>query len=401
MKSVNGVLHIGDSARTSTYVSDAARERGVAMSVLPFAPSRAIAHPLLRLFDKGVRGAWWETRLALKWAHAKRVHLHNAIALPHVRWALRKGYALHVHGSDIRSAYADAQIRERVAAAIANASVVFYSTPDLRDLVAPFRPDAMLCSVPIVIRPEELSDRPPEALRTANVSGRYVFFPSRWGAAKGGEAQLKLASELAAALPPEVRMVGLNWGEQAAAAATLGVTLVPKQSHRGFLQLIQHASLCVGQQTGVMGASELEVLALNVPLLMPLNPEWYDGSHPELRDVPTLGRDLFGDDHRPALVAEAVRVLRSQTMTADARRAAPQFPPKPGDPSVHATPHALTPPLSLPSETATWIEKFHRPQRALTTILRGYRKNGWDDNDWAQNPRGRRLQGARDEGEDD
>ena len=108
---------------------------------------------------------------------------------------------------------------------------------------------------------------------------------------KGGNTQVEAAKCLRARLDQSVALVGLQWGDSQLmdAAREAGVCLIPKLPGAQYRQVIRDATACVGQTAGILSASELEALAEDVPLIAPLNPSWYDASHPSLVDVPVLG----------------------------------------------------------------------------------------------------------------
>lgn len=327
------VLHLGDPARTATLLTEAAREEGLTWRVLQLA--RPGTGPLPAVLDRAVRGALWETRLLAERVRARRVHLHSALALPHVSWALGD-YALHLHGTDIRTRVYEDRHRETVLRAVDRARVVFYSTPDLAEHVGGLRDDALLVPVPVPMgRPD------PTELPTR---GDYVFFPSRWEDVKGGRTQIEAAVELRRALPADIALVGLDWGPLADEARDAGVELLPKMPNPQFRAMVAGARLCIGQTAGIMSASELESLALDTPIVVPLNPEWYDGSHASLVDPPVLGGTaLPARGHDVAALAAA----------------------------------AVTGQIAAPTGTRTWVERHHSPRAALREVLQGYRKAGW------------------------
>lgn len=58
--------------------------------------------------------------------------------------------------------------------------------------------------------------------------------------------------------------------------------LVERLSHVGFQRLLATAHVAVGQPTGMLAVSELEALGIGVPVVAPLNPEWYTDGVPLL-----------------------------------------------------------------------------------------------------------------------
>ncbi|ATG51551.1 hypothetical protein CFK38_08450 [Brachybacterium vulturis] len=339
------VLHLSDPAFTATLLSRAAAESGRSWRVLPLATAPTVDSPGLRVGLKAVRGLRWEAHLLADRLRTSRLHVHSALARRHAGWAFGRRFALHLHGTDIRSRQYEERHRRMVQRTVHDAHVVFYSTPDLREHVAPLREDARLVPVPVPL-PERGPAPVPAAVRAVAGSREYLFFPSRWEAVKGGEAQIAMARALGAACsgPSAPVLIGLDWGPLASEASATGVHLVPKMSHADFLATVAGARMCVGQLSGVLSASELDALAVDVPLLAPLNPEWYDGSHPSLSVPPVLGGVDLGMSSGPDGLVDLVR----EELTAPAQRA-----------------------------TRGWVEEHHSPQAALAEVLAGYRDSGW------------------------
>lgn len=328
------VLHVGDPASTASLLSYAARDSGRDWRVLKLAKAPADKSRLSNLARKAARGATWEGKLAALKAKYRRIHLHQALALPHVRWALGD-YVLHLHGTEIRSRLYEASHAATVEKAVRGASVVFYSTPDLVEHVGSIRDDALLVPVPVP------TSRPTAPL-PPGISGDYVFFPSRWEQVKGGQRQIEIARELRRSLPASVELIGLKWGPLASDASSVGVRLVPTMSHEAFRSVVAHARVCVGQFSGILGASELDSLALDVPLVAPLNKDWY--GHLSDYNPPVLGGTTLDIDDS-GLGAELV----TQALDGD-----------------------------FPANTREWVITNHSAQSAFNRVLAGYRRAHWN-----------------------
>ena len=324
------MLHLGDPAFTATVLAREARRRGYDWKVLQWARTPAHSNPLVAKAHRAVRGLTWEAGFASNRVRYPLIHLHSALALPHVKWALGR-YALHLHGTDIRTRQYDAAYRQRVFAALDAAAVVYYSTPDIREHTLPLRPDARLAPVPVAGSSTPLGTLPRELI------GRdYVFFTSRWEDVQGGERQLDMLRALRSLLPESVTIVGMDWGPNAERARNAGALLISKRAYPDYLAVIAGAKVAIGQNSGVMSASELDALDLNIPLVAPLNPAWYDASSPSLISPPVLGANLAVDD------AEGLSFLVLQALDAQA-------------PSTHE-----------------WIQKYHSPAASLDVVLAGY-----------------------------
>lgn len=337
------VLHLGDPAHTATLLVRAANETGRDWRVLSLAQSPQVANPVVRTVGRAWRGASWEARLLVAQKARPRIHLHSAMALPHVSWALGD-YVLHLHGTDIRTRRYEPAFTNRIHEAVEHARQVFYSTPDLREHLTDWRPEARLIPVPVDLDcPAAINPYHAQARCT----GSYVFFVSRWEAVKGGNTQVEAAKCLRSRLPQSVALVGLQWGDLQLMdmAREAGVCLIPKLPGAQYRQVIRDAAACVGQTAGILSASELEALAEDVPLIAPLNPSWYDASHPSLVDVPVLG-------------GTALDPMDSETI-------------------AKLTLAALEIPVSQRPPTRDWVQRFHSPAAALTGVLEGYRTAGW------------------------
>ncbi|MCI7304844.1 MAG: hypothetical protein MR522_01045 [Trueperella sp.] len=324
------MLHLGDPAFTATVLAREARRRGYDWKVMQWARTPLHTNPLVTKAHRAARGLAWEAHFAANRARYPLIHLHSALALPHVKWALGS-YALHLHGTDIRTQQYKPEYRARILDALDGAAVVYYSTPDIREHTLPLRPDARLAPVPVAGSTTPLGALPSE------LAGRdYVFFTSRWEEVKGGEHQIDTLRALRSLLPKSVAIVGMDWGPNAERARDAGAVLISKRPYPDYLAVIAGAKAAIGQNSGVMGASELDALDLNTPLVAPLNPAWYDGSSPSLVSPPVLGGDLAVDDAEGL----ALQVLRALEAPA---------------PSTH-----------------DWIQCHHSPAATLDVVLAGY-----------------------------
>lgn len=327
------MLHLGDPASTATVLTNEATRRGYDWLVKQWATTEQHSSKLLTVLHKAARGLVWEAQFARRRVGYPLIHLHSPLALPHVSWALGT-YALHLHGTDIRVQQYKKEFRSRILTAIEGASVVYYSTPDLREHTLVHRPDAILAPVPVASSSTAIGTVPRE-LQDLD----YIFFTSRWEPAKGGDAQIDFLRSLRAKLDDSVQVVGLDWGSHAVQARLPGVTLIPKQSYPDFLATIAGSRLAIGQLTGVMGASELDALDLNIPLVMPLNPKWYDGSSPSLVSPPVIGAGVAPDDvdGLTDVVLDALESRRHQ-------------------------------------DSHSWIHQHHSPSAVLDVVISGYER---------------------------
>ncbi|MGO1851417.1 hypothetical protein, partial [Microbacterium sp.] len=192
------VLHLSDPAYTATLLRRAAAETGRRWRVLPLASAPAEGSPARQIVLKAARGLRWEAELAAERGRSRQVHVHSALARRHAGWAFGRRFALHLHGTDIRTRQYEDQHRKLVRDTVRDAHVVFYSTPDLREHVLPLREDARLVPVPVPL-PESAPGVLPASVRDVAAGREYIFFPSRWEEVKGGARQIEMARTLSAA----------------------------------------------------------------------------------------------------------------------------------------------------------------------------------------------------------
>lgn len=193
-------------------------------------------------------------RIAAHTARAQVVHVHFATTVRRLKpWFVpRRPYVLHLHGTDIRTLWLDPVRRRTIQAYIDGAAHVYYSTPDNEENARAARPDAEY--LPVFVEPRQLPTWRPAG---------YVAFASRWEDVKGLSEMLEVAGHLVKA-GLDVR--GLDWGPGAMDAARIGVTLVPRAPHDDYLRFLSGANVVVGQASRILSVSELEAMAIGVPL---------------------------------------------------------------------------------------------------------------------------------------
>ncbi|WP_127573980.1 glycosyltransferase [Georgenia faecalis] len=255
------VLHFNDCAFVGLTLVRAARRQGLEWGYLPPAkvrPARTPAGPL----GRAVYLPYVARRArALRRADVVHVHYATSVRLIRERFMPARPYLLHLHGTDIREQWTDPRYREEITRAIDGAEHVFYTNLDTADQARAARPDAQY--MPAFV---DLAALP---TWTPGARGRRVVFASRWSRVKGAATMLALAAELRRVLPADVRLQGLDWGEAAPEAAALGVELLSQRPHAAYLDLLAGADVVVGQATGLLGVSELEAMALGVPVVTP------------------------------------------------------------------------------------------------------------------------------------
>lgn len=315
------VLHVNEAAFTAQRLIAAAGGRGYRWRYLPkAAPAQEWNGPAGQA-RRALIGASWVAKLRVLARRHEIVHVHSASTVAHSRLGAPR-YVLHCHGTDVRTAQYLPGKTASIRKALAEAEAVFYSTPDLAEHVLPHRSDAVYLPVPIDVE---------NVPRWAPADGKpRVVFSSRWTPDKNTDTQLALAGALVSALGDRAEVVGLDWGPHAAEAAALGVRLVPKVDHAGFLRLLAGAHVVIGQSAGILAGSELEAMAAGAPLVVP---------------VPL---PLYGDVTPPVLsggVEEAVAATVAQL----------------DDPGTHDA-----------DATRAWVQREHGVQGRLDTVLDGY-----------------------------
>lgn len=285
------VLHVNDCAFYAHRVLEEAGRRGLPWSFYP----RAVANPAwsglsgrLRYSGRGVR---WLIGLIYRSFSVDLLHIHSGSVVQHTRFA-RKKYVLTLHGTDIRTLQYEERWKKTILNGLSHAETVMFTTPDLWEHVFPHRPDAIYLPVPVD------EDRLPQ--HESNRAQPRIFFASRWDDAKGADTQLELAKLLVSLGDGRIDLVGLDWGPRAREAAEVGVRLVPKMTHSDYLDFMRKSRIAVGQSSGVLGASELEAMAMGVPLYMALKPGLYASAPPvgaaaawKLPDV--MAREIASD----------------------------------------------------------------------------------------------------------
>ncbi len=288
------VLHVNDSAFTTTVLLTEARRRGLPWTYQPIAVAEPGWRGPVGRARRAVRGGRWAAELGRRALRADLLHVHGGTVVYHTSW-VRRPYVLHLHGTDIRTSQYDPRYAGLVARALDGAARVLYSTPDLRDHARRRRDDASLFPVPIDV------DLLPAWCPTGAPT---VLFTSRWEPVKGLAVQLAIAAELRRRHGADLALTGIDWGTGAPAARELGVTLLPRSTHDEFLRLVAAASVAVGQPTGMVAASELEAIGIGVPVVAPLRSDWYessagpDGGRAEGPALPPVGGGLtIGGQH--------------------------------------------------------------------------------------------------------
>jgi hypothetical protein len=249
MSDTTRVTHLFDCAEVgSALVTEGRRQNQ---------PWHQIQGPWTR---RGTQKAYYRfvAELALRYPRTGLWHVHMGGRALWARGRFARPYVLTLHGTDIRENYWQAEHHEKIKQDIDLAKHVFYTTPDLKEKAEKARPDAEY--LPVALDMGVIPEWAP-------ASRPRVFFPSRWDGSKGGDGLLAMAAEIAHAVEGRAELVGLDWGDRAAEAASLGIRLIPRMSQTDFLSELSQAHVAVGQTGGALGVSELQAMAIGVPLI--------------------------------------------------------------------------------------------------------------------------------------
>lgn len=268
------IVHLNNIADTAKNLVRSGRALGRSwdLRLLPVGRGNPIQVAAKRLSDLGV----WAT-------DARRpdlLHVHYA-PNAYYAWARRLPHVVHVHGTDLREDLHRPGVGLLVRKALEHADVVVAATPDLLESLQAVRKDAVHLPNPVT---RELLHRPPTPLPGTGT----VVFNARWEDAKGGSELLTAAQELVKA---GADVWGIDWGNQAAAARSAGVRLVPRLSKHEYHDFLESADVVVGQTGfGMLTISDLETLALGRPLV---SLSTFEDS-PTVQPVPDLAQATLG-----------------------------------------------------------------------------------------------------------
>jgi glycosyltransferase involved in cell wall biosynthesis len=204
--------------------------------------------------------------VALRRGHYDVVHVHFA-RLGMLGPMSGRPYTLHVHGTDIRGVRPGSWWGREFDPFMRRARLVYYATPDLREWVEPFRPDAIFLPNPI----ETDLFSPAAPTGQEDRARRDLLVGVRLSAAKGLPTILEIVRDMVAARPGTTITI-VDHGEGVARAAALAgpnAVVVPRASRAELPDLIRGHRLALGQYlVGTFGNYELEAQACGVPVVM-------------------------------------------------------------------------------------------------------------------------------------
>lgn len=257
-------LHVHDAAGVGKDIITTAHEMGLRWNQIPIPRyfNWRWPGPLQHVLVRSRRAAW-DAELAMRSALVDVVHVHTGGLSPHARW-FRNPWVLHLHGTDIRTRQYEAAWKEKIQFGLQNANHIVFSTPDLAEHLQTSSQKSSY--LPLTVRLEELPPWRPVRNR--------VIFASRWDDVKGANEQMEIAESLATQ-DPSLELVGLDWGERAPEAASAGIRLVPRMNQAEYLLWLASGSAVVGQVTRILSLSELQALAIGVPLISSFDQSFY------------------------------------------------------------------------------------------------------------------------------
>ncbi len=222
------------------------------------------------------------------------VHIHFG-TFAYLALLNRVPFYLHIHGTDIRRFVNSPVLGTIIRLGLQKANAVFYTTPDLKPLVEKYRPDAIFFPNPIDTEKFYPNKEP------IDQQNSIVFNINKLDRYKGLDKVLPALDQILVN-KPDVRVLMFDFGNALLESEEFistyrkdpRLTLMHPVSHKKMLELIQGASVIVGQmETGSLGCSELESMACAKPVVCkfthgdayPSNPPLYNAhTSDELRE---------------------------------------------------------------------------------------------------------------------
>lgn len=253
------ILHFHDCADVGLNLVKAAHRKGLTWEYLSAQEVRPTNTPSGLIGEKSYK----LKLLTKRWKavhKAELLHIHYAMVVPAATWIPmpKRPYFLHLHGTDIRAHWKNPKLHNMIQRWIDRAQKVYYTNLDTEEQATEARPDAQF--MPAFVDPDRLIEWIP-----SNSVAKKIIFLSRWEPAKGTSRQFSLVKALKKAIP-DIQLEGLDWGEQAAEAKSLGVRLLPKMPHEKYIQWIGSATIGIGQANNVLGVSEFEAIGTGLPV---------------------------------------------------------------------------------------------------------------------------------------
>lgn len=270
------VLHVNNVANVPAQLVKQLRRLGV---------DAELHQPTIGGFEVGPGGKLGVAGRRLIDAATLRRHVRRGrFDIVHIHYAyfgvlgILGGYDfwLHCHGTDVRRNPYHPFFRLPTLMSLARAKRILYSTPDLAEHVARFRPDGRFLPNPVDTELFSPGPSPPVP---------RILIISRIDKIKGIDQVLEAAS-VVKRRHPAVSITAIGWGPDLAAFRDAeGVQFVPKVAHELLPNLIRDHTLILGQvKVGGLGMSELEAMACARPVICNFKyGSWYDDPAPVLQ----------------------------------------------------------------------------------------------------------------------
>jgi glycosyltransferase involved in cell wall biosynthesis len=321
------IVHVNDIAYVGSTLTAGLRGQGIdADLVRLIRPGAGHGLPfrlaVLPVRIAGILAAGLEVRRR----RADLVHVHFA-RLGVLGPLSGRPYVLHCHGTDIRGVVPGSAWGREVAPFLRGASLVLYSTPDLRPWVEAFRPDAIFLPNPIDLPAADSTEPDTDLLvgvRLDPIKGVDAIVATM-------EAVVRRRPETTITVISQGRAVG-----RVAAIAPGRTRMLPPVSHADLPGLLVRHRVVVGQLgVGAIGNYELEAMAARRPVVSSFR-------YPEAYPV------------RPPLV---------EGDTADARADA-----------IIGLLDDRTAREALGSAARAWVETYHATEVVVRRLLTEYRR---------------------------
>lgn len=327
------VLHLFDAADVGRILVDTAQARALPWDFLAMRDTSRDRSGTLPAVATKARAGAWEAARATRALRSDVIHLHYGARASALKKRPRRPFVLHLHGTDIRELWLLPRVREVMQWAGDRAQSVFYSTPDLASHSHELRADAEHLPGPV-----QTSLLP--SWNPGGTGRSRVVFASRWDDSKNAVEMIATATALRAAFGDQVVIEGLDWGTRTTAAREAGVVLVPRSTTPEYLRWLALADAVIGQAAGILALSELQAMAIGVPVVARVDRALYP-------DAPVIATSSTDDD------VEAVRGILEDPVRTSASLMA-----------------------------RAWVVERHDPDRLVDRLLPHYRRAADGDGWW-------------------
>jgi hypothetical protein len=182
----------------------------------------------------------------------------------------------HIHGSEVRRINEHGQIENATSEftryALQNAPLVFYSTPELIEVIGKYTKRAVW--MPHITNLKELSS---SSLR-ANYRTFDLVFPSSFEIWKGSEKVLDIIKRARQSIP-NLKIAGIDLGSQKELARQLGINLYSVSIQKKYHRLLNSADVAIGQGFGLIGAADIESVQLGLRFFPISSNLYYDSAY--------------------------------------------------------------------------------------------------------------------------